>query len=406
MAELRHPDNAPAEYAALLNALLEAGVDSALDHSLALLAGADATTRERDVAVAEVLLRRAPARAWPTVKALMEADDELARTMVGLLATHFDFGTPFYRHFDECGVAALYRLVARHYPPAEKGEERRHGFMSAWDSIAYLRDGLPRHLSTMGTELAVRLLNELIAEHPQLTQLAYDLTLAERAMRLKAWSPPTPREVLAFADNPFLKLVNSAVDLGAILVEALTKYADTLHGAQTPVRDLWDRQGGKKEVYRPIDENGFTDVIARFLRTELGAKGVFANREVEVGRIPGAPVGRRTDILVNAVRRKSNGEAYDALTAVIETKGCWNGELFTAIDEQLFRDYMVRLRSQTGIYLVGWFETDKWDTTDYRRGQLPKMTVQDVRAELEKQAASLPDDIVIHPIVIECRAPS
>lgn len=406
-SELRDPDNTPAEYAALLDALLEAGVDSALDHSLALLAGADATTREWDVAVVDVLLRRAPARAWPTIRALMEADDELARMLVGRVASHFDFGTPFYRHFDEHDVAALYRLVARLYPPSGKDEERRNGFMSAWDSIAYLRDGLPRHLSTMGTETAVRLLNELIAEHPQLTQLAYDLTLAERAMRLKTWSSPTPREVLAFADDPSLKLVNSAADLGVILVEALAKYADALHGAQTPVRDLWDRQGGtKKEVYRPIDENGFTDVIARFLRTELGTKGVFANREVEIGRVPGAPVGRRTDILVNAVRRRSDGRRYDALTAVIETKGCWNDELFTAIDEQLFRDYMVRLRSQTGIYLVGWFETDKWDTTDYRRGKVPKMSVPDVKAELEKQAARLPDGIIVHPVVIECRAPS
>ena len=36
--ELRNPDNTPAEYAAFLDALLEAGVESALDHALALLA--------------------------------------------------------------------------------------------------------------------------------------------------------------------------------------------------------------------------------------------------------------------------------------------------------------------------------------------------------------------------------
>jgi hypothetical protein len=67
---------------------------------------------------------------------------------------------------------------------------------------------------------------------------------------------------------------------------------------------------------------------------------------------------------------------------------------------------MVRLRSQTGSFLVGWFDTDKWDTTDYRRAHVPKMTVPDVRAELEKQAARLPDGIVVRPVVMECRAPS
>jgi hypothetical protein len=55
-------------------------------------------------------------------------------------------------------------------------------------------------------------------------------------------------------------------------------------------------------------------------------------------------------------------------------------------------------------YPVGWFEADKWDTTDYRRGQVPKMTAPDVRAELEKQATPLPNGIVVRPVVIERRA--
>ena len=37
--ELRNPDNTPAEYAAFLEALLEAGDEPALDHALGLLAG-------------------------------------------------------------------------------------------------------------------------------------------------------------------------------------------------------------------------------------------------------------------------------------------------------------------------------------------------------------------------------
>jgi hypothetical protein len=404
-AELRDPDNTPAEYAVLLDALLEAGVESALEYALELLDEVNASTHERDIAIVDVLLRRAPARSWPTIQAAMGADDELARKLVARVASHFEFGTPFYRDFNELDIAALYRLVTRLYPPADESE-RRTGLMGTWDSIAYLRDGLPRHLSGLGTETAVMLLNRLIAEYPQLTQLAYDLTLAERAMRLTTWSPPSPKEVLAIADTPSLKLVNSAADLSDILIDALGKFAGSLHGAQTPVRDLWDRQGGKKEVYRPIDENGFTDVITRFLRSELERKGIFANREVEVGRVPGAPVGRRTDILVNAVRRQPDGETYDTVSAVIETKGCWNDQLFTALEAQLFRDYMVRLRAQAGVYLVAWFETDMWDTTDYRRRDVPKMTLDAVKAELEKEAAQLPDGIMVRTVVIECRAPS
>lgn len=159
-------------------------------------------------------------------------------------------------------------------------------------------------------------------------------------------------------------------------------------------------------VFRPIDENGFSDVVARFLQAELARAGIFANREVEVSRVPGAPVGRRTDILINAVRRRPDGEAFDPIMAVIEAKGCWNDELFTALEAQLVREYMVRLRAQAGVYLVGWFEAAKWDPADGRRKTVPKMSVNDVRAKLEGQAAGLPKGIIVRPVIVECRTPA
>ncbi|WGR72950.1 MULTISPECIES: hypothetical protein [unclassified Bradyrhizobium] len=126
------------------------------------------------------------------------------------------------------------------------------------------------------------------------------------------------------------------------------------------MRDLWDRQGSTS-VFRPIDENGFSDIVVRFLQSELADAGIFANREVEDGRVPGAPVGKRINILINAVRRRPGGESFEPITAVIEAKGCWNDDIFTALEAQLVREYMIRLRAQAGIFLVGWFETDKWD---------------------------------------------
>jgi hypothetical protein len=257
----------------------------------------------------------------------------------------------------------------------------------------------------LGTDAAVTALSELIAEHPEFGNLPYELSLAERAMRIATWSPLSPKEVLALADKPSLKLVTSPADLCEVLVAALGKFNASLHGAQTPVRDLWDRQSGK-DIYRPIDENALSDVITRFLRTELGSSGIFANREVEVSRAPGAPVGRRTDILVNAVRRGSDGELFDPLAAVVEAKGCWNGELFTALEGQLFRNYMIPLRAQAGVYLVGWFDTQKWDPDDSRRARVPKIPVNEVRAQLDRQAAALPEGFVVRPVILKCRVPS
>jgi hypothetical protein len=56
--------------------------------------------------------------------------------------------------------------------------------------------------------------------------------------------------------------------------------------------------------------------------------------------------------------------------------------------------------------LVGWFETEKWDPKDGRRRAVPKMSIDDVRVKLEGQAASLPEGIIVRPVVVECRAPS
>lgn len=247
-------------------------------------------------------------------------------------------------------------------------------------------------------------MSQLVADHPQFAHLSYVLSLAERAMRIASWLPLSPKEVLALADKPDLKLVTSPADLCAVLAAALEKFATQLHGAQTPVRDLWDRQG-TKNIFRPIDENALSDVITRYLRNELGSAGIFANREVEVRRAPSAPVGQRTDILINAVRRRADGELFDPIAAVVETKGCWNSELFTALEAQLFRNYMVPLRAEAGIYLVGWFDADKWDPQDSRRNSVPKMSISEAKAQIDRQAAALPDGFIVRTIVLECRVP-
>ena len=159
-------------------------------------------------------------------------------------------------------------------------------------------------------------------------------------MRLRTWSPLTMRELFALTDRSGSRLITSAGDLLAELMAALRKFEEELHGAQTPVRNLWDRQGST-QLYRPIDENGLSDEITRHLRQELGRSGIFANREVEVKRRPGAPVGQRSDILINAARIGSDRRPRDTLSAVIEVKGCWNPDLLTALDAQLVKDYMV-----------------------------------------------------------------
>jgi hypothetical protein len=79
--------------------------------------------------------------------------------------------------------------------------------------------------------------------------------------------------------------------------------------AEAPVRDLWDLQPANRG-WRPIDENGLSNVIIRFLRRELVGAAIFANREVEVSRRPGDQVGKRADNLIDTFRQRNGRRPF------------------------------------------------------------------------------------------------
>lgn len=199
-------------------------------------------------------------------------------------------------------------------------------------------------------------------------------------------------------------LVQTAENLWELLVDTLRSFEKDLHGEQNPVRALWDRQAGGS-TFRPVEEDAFSDNVRLYLRRELVESGVVANREVEVARVPGAPIGRRTDIRIDALRRSVDGAAYDTITAVIESKGSWNADLFGAMEDQLFGDYMVTLRAPVGIYLVGWFDKGKWDLEDRRRRQSPDLTLPEAQSRLDAEAAAIPQGYMVRAVVIDCHAP-
>ena len=137
---------------------------------------------------------------------------------------------------------------------------------------------------------------------------------------------------------------------------------------------------------------------------ELVDSGIVSNREVEIGRVPSARLGSRTDIKVEALS-KSNAGRYNVITVVIETKGGWNAELLTAMTTQLVDDYMVRLAAPAGIYLVGWFDKPNWDPSDARRARTPDLTFNEAQATLDAQAAAQPAAFILEAVVLDCHAP-
>jgi hypothetical protein len=58
-----------------------------------------------------------------------------------------------------------------------------------------------------------------------------------------------------------------------------------------------------------------------------------------------------------------------------------------------------------GIYLVGWFDTAKWDADDSRRLTTPKIMIDEVRRRLHEQAAAAPTRFLVRAIMRDCHAP-
>ena len=398
--EMTAADIQPNEYIAILDALLKVVYEPALEHGLGRINNLEENTSE----IAEIFLRWIPTRVWPILWPKMLEDDQLVKDVL-VKSTNMSFAdTPFYAYFLDEEIADLYLLIERLFPP-ENDPEGMSGFIGPLDMIPNLRDNTVRILAARGTEEAVRALRRLAAERPNRPLLPFELSRGEHNMRQKTWTPLTPREILALTDRLSSRLITSAADLLEILEETLSRYETELHGTQNPVRDLWDRQN-RGEWFQPIEEQGISDVIARYLKEKLEGRGIFANREVEVKRRPGSPVGTRTDILITAFRRHDDGRTFDPIKAVIEIKGCWNRQdLFSGLENQLFRDYMVPVGAPIGFYLVAWFDQAQWDEQDSRRSQVPRDSINSVKEQLGQQATQIPEGFQVKPYVLKIRAP-
>lgn len=95
------------------------------------------------------------------------------------------------------------------------------------------------------------------------------------------------------------------------------------------------------------------------------------------------------DIHANVLARNLGGEEYDTVSVIIETKGCWHPESKSTMKTQLAGRYLKDNPCRYGLYLVGWFLCAQWDGSDYRKGQTPKLGLDQARIEFDAQASGL-----------------
>ena len=173
--------------------------------------------------------------------------------------------------------------------------------------------------------------------------------------------------------------------------ETFGRLQEKLRGETPTVRDVWDWQA-QTSRWRPIDENGLCDYVVRHLHDDLERCGIVALREVQIRRGFGDGPGQRTDIYVAAVIQEDASGQLSTIRFVLEAKGCWHRELKTAMTSQLRDRYLKENRCQHGLYLVGWFNCDEWDTDDNRRRGAPTWTVEEARQFFNRQARECSDE--------------
>jgi len=123
--------------------------------------------------------------------------------------------------------------------------------------------------------------------------------------------------------------------------------------------------------------------VERHFVGDLRDRGIVVNREVKIRP------GQFTDIHVDAVAPGPGNEPAHVISAIIEVKGCWNPGLNANMEGQLVGRYLTNHQCPNGIYLVGWFNCDRWDSGDGRKADAPKCSLEEARQRFQKQAAGL-----------------
>lgn len=162
---------------------------------------------------------------------------------------------------------------------------------------------------------------------------------------LEGFEPPTPELITQMLDNQKIACVE---DMRALLIEIFDEIQGWLNGSETdPINLFYDKQSNGTFIRK--DENGTTKIIADRLKQRCETLGLSVTIELHQRD------DNRTDIGI-----LSNLAGQNALL-VIEAKGQWHRELYTAAAEQLDARYSIHpSAARQGVYLVYWFgaETD------------------------------------------------
>ncbi|HXV04588.1 MAG TPA: hypothetical protein VFP23_01625 [Solirubrobacterales bacterium] len=348
----------PESRVALLRLLMLRGSSEALTHARRLLVPSALTNgrrRELAVGIAVLLYREQPDGEWGLIKRLMTIDEEFGKEVISALAGR-ESGLP--PKMSSRDAADLYVWVLDRFPAGEDPDIEGAHSVSPREQIGDWRNRLISILSGRGTPEAVDALVWLEKQRPELLYLRRMIWDAKEAVERSEWQPPRPEEVVRLSASHDHLFLRSARDLRRAALDSLERAQQRLKGRQNEAAFLWDSR-----IRRPKPERLVSQWIANHFTSDLGGEGIFVGRELEVRVNPGGHPGRAVDIQLSAAAADSRPGSVKELIVAIEVKCCWNKDLDTAMDDQLFQRYLDAHNDQ-GIYVIAHFDSPKWDDSD------------------------------------------
>jgi predicted NACHT family NTPase len=336
----------------------------------------DATERKKAISAAVALLCFARDAGWTVVWPVLQQNPVFGRD-VFLAAVHGPESHEgnILKKLSENQLADLFIWLVHQFPYSEDPEI--HGAVGPRGHIGMWKETVLSHLVNRGNYRAVEATQYIARSLPSIDWLKWRVQDAQALARSRTWTPCFPSHILQILSDSDKRLVQSGEQLLDLALESLLRLDARLQGETPAAIDLWNEIYANQ--YRPKDENRISDYAKRYLDEDLRQRGIVVNREVEVRR------GQKTDIRIDALIRRGTDIA-DRISVIIETKGCWNPELETAMETQLLNRYMKDNQCLYGLYLVGWFNCDKWDKDDYRKSQSPKYSLQEAKLRFHEQA--------------------
>lgn len=288
----------------------------------------------------------------------------------------------------ERNTADLFIWLNKHFPRKDDPNEQGAHQVVPRESLAYYRDSLLRSLEAKGTQEAIRAIEHIQKELPDLGSLNFYLVKARENVRRTNWLPLPTNDFLFLTRDPSSRLILNADHLLEALMESLMRLEKKLQGETPNAIFLWNDLPNTKKL-RPKSEDRFSDFVKTHLTEDLS--GVIALREVEI-RPPkqgeGGSPGERIDIYVIGYVPLIK----EHVRVIIEVKGCWNQKVQTAMEKQLSKRYLNESGCDHGIYLVGWFSCNQWDKRDSRKNKISVNDIEKARKKFDKQAKKISTD--------------